>query len=157
MWSVADNGVPDPVARYLAGLLRRLGYRTDVHAITSENNGRLPARSRWNIQLQTVDFGPDYPSAAEISDLFLACDGAFTWRQFCDPRLDRAARRAESMRIRDPDRSAALWADIDRKLVDRAVWVPLVNERIVDFVSRRVRNYQFSPVYHFLPAQFWLR
>lgn len=61
------------------------------------------------------------------------------------------------MRIRDPDRSAALWANIDRELADRAVWAPLVNERIVDFVSRRVRNYQFSPVYHFMPAQFWLR
>jgi hypothetical protein len=29
--------------------------------------------------------------------------------------------------------------------------------RFAEFVSKRVRNYQFSPVGGFLPAQVWLR
>ena len=48
-------------------------------------------------------------------------------------------------------------ARLDRKLVDRAVWIPLVSQRIIDVVSMRLRNYEFSPVYHFLPAQATLR
>jgi hypothetical protein len=44
-----------------------------------------------------------------------------------------------------PHAAASLWARIDRKLVDRAVWVPLINEHGIDFVSARVRNYQFHP------------
>jgi len=157
VWSVSDTGAPDSVAVYMAGVLRRLGYRARVQAISGEHERKLPAAARWNMQLQPVGFGPDYPSASEIYSLFLACAGAFTWHHFCDPRLDRRALRAESMRLSNPLRSATLWSQIDRELVDRAVWVPLTNERIVDFVSPRVRNYEFSPVYHFLPAQVWLR
>ncbi|MDX6629856.1 MAG: hypothetical protein QOH00_2102 [Gaiellales bacterium] len=104
-----------------------------------------------------MDVGPDYPSAAEIFALFLACDGAFSSHQFCDPAVDRATLLAESLRISDPVRSASLWARLDRELVDRSVWVPLVTQRIVDIVSPRLRTYEFSPVYHFMPAQVWLR
>jgi hypothetical protein len=66
-------------------------------------------------------------------------------------------RQAEALRLTDPPRSARLWASLDRQVVDRAVWLPLVNQRVVDFVSQRVRQFQYSPVYHFLPAQVWLR
>jgi ABC-type oligopeptide transport system substrate-binding subunit len=100
-----------------------------------------------------VDFGPDYPSASETFSLFLACHGPYTWRQFCDPRLDASVRRADALELTAPERAAALWARLDRDIVRRAAWVPLVDERIIDVQSPRLRNYEFSPVYHFLPAQ----
>ena len=58
--------------------------------------------------------------------------------------------------LSDRDASIRLWAALDRRLVDRAIWAPLVNARIVDFVSDRLRGYQSSPIYHFLPAQAWV-
>jgi hypothetical protein len=36
-------------------------------------------------------------------------------------------------------------AGIDRQLVDRAIWAPIINERGVDFVSARVGNHQLQP------------
>ena len=78
-----------------------------------------------------VKFGPDHPSAA---------------------KLDRTMNLAESQRLDNPKSSAALWAHIDHELVNRAAWVPLLTQRIVDVVSPRLRNYEFSPVYHFMPA-----
>jgi hypothetical protein len=50
-------------------------------------------------------------------------------------------------------RSASRWARLDRELVDRAISVPLVSQRIVDIVSRRLRKYEFSPVYAVIPEQ----
>jgi peptide/nickel transport system substrate-binding protein len=156
IWTVSDNGAGEPAAPYIARALRHLGYRVDVRVISTAKVGRA-TREREGIQLQPIIFGPDYPSASEIFELFLACRGALTRHQFCDPRLDQAARRGEKLRLSAPQRSAAIWRHLDRELVDRAVWLPLVNQRIVDFVSRRLHNYEFSPVYHFLPAQTWLR
>jgi len=43
------------------------------------------------------------------------------------------------------------------RIADAAVWVPYATERDVDLVSRRVRNYEFNPVWGFLPDQAWLR
>ena len=38
-----------------------------------------------------------------------------------------------------------LWGQVDRKLTDLAVWLPLVNPRRIDLVSARVRDYAWSP------------
>jgi peptide/nickel transport system substrate-binding protein len=157
VWSVSDTGSPEPAAPYLAGVLKRLGYRAAVRMLTSEQLAKLSANASSRMQLHLVGFGPDYPSAAEIYSLFLSCHGQWAYHQFCDQRLDRTAEQAEALRLPDPRRSAKMWASIDRTLVDRAVWVPLITQRILDFVSPRLRNYEFSPVYHFLPAQAWLR
>jgi ABC-type transport system substrate-binding protein len=64
--------------------------------------------------------------------------------------------RASMVRAAHPGRSAALWTAIDRRLTDAAPWVPTVNERQVDLVSRRLRNYEFNPVWGFLPDQSWI-
>jgi peptide/nickel transport system substrate-binding protein len=157
VWTVSDTGSPEPAAPYLADVLKRLGYRADVRVITSEELAKLSPNASSQMQLHLVSFGPDYPSAAEIYSLFLSCNGQFAHHQFCDQRLDRTAEQAEALRLSDPRRSAEMWASIDHTLVDRAVWVPLITQRVLDFVSPRLRNYEFSPVYHFLPAQAWLR
>ena len=46
---------------------------------------------------------------------------------------------------------------LDRTLVDRAVIVPLFNERKAVLVSRRVGNFQFQPQGGVLLDQLWVR
>jgi peptide/nickel transport system substrate-binding protein len=157
IWDISDTGKAEPVVPYLARLLRQLGYRPHVRVLTSQQADHAPTALRATVDLMPVAFGPDYPSPAEAYSLFLACGGAYNWRQFCDRRLDAEAQQAEAARLTNPKRSAALWAHLDRQLVERAVWVPLTSQRIIDVVSKRLRNYEFSPVYHFLPAQASLR
>jgi peptide/nickel transport system substrate-binding protein len=153
IWDVSDTGRAEPIILYLARLLRTLGYRPRVRVVTSRQLQQAPFAIRAQVDLIPVSFGPDWPSPAETYSLFLSCGGPYNWNDFCDHTLDRKARQAEALRITDPRRSAAQWAAIDRQMVDRAVWVPLTSQRIVDVVSKRLRNYEFSPVYHFLPAQ----
>jgi DNA-binding SARP family transcriptional activator/ABC-type transport system substrate-binding protein len=153
VWSISDSSSAEPAAPYLASVLRLLGYRATVKVVTTQRYSAMSPATRAEMQLHLVTFGPDYPSASEIYSLFIACHGAITDGTFCDPQLDRSANRAEALRQTNPRKSALLWAKLDRTLVDRAIWVPLTTQRILDFVSSRLRDYQFSPVYHFLPAQ----
>jgi peptide/nickel transport system substrate-binding protein len=39
----------------------------------------------------------------------------------------------------------------------REPWLPLVTPKLIDFVSRRVGNYQYSPVWGMLIDQLWVR
>jgi DNA-binding SARP family transcriptional activator/ABC-type transport system substrate-binding protein len=153
VWSISDSGSPEPTAPYLASVLRRLGYRAEVRVVTTAQYSAMSPKAIAAMQLHLVTFGPDYPSASEIYSLFLACQGPLTDGTFCDHQLDRRAREAEAVRVTAPRRSAFLWARLDRTLVDRGIWVPLTTQPILDFVSSRLRDYKFSPVYHFLPAQ----
>jgi hypothetical protein len=50
-----------------------------------------------------------------------------------------------------------LWARIERELVDRAVWLPMVTHRTTDLVSRRIGNDQFHPLWGLLVDQLWVR
>jgi hypothetical protein len=65
--------------------------------------------------------------------------------------------RAESLHSRDPLAAARVWGLVDRRITNRAYWVPTVADRLVDLVSARVRKYQFQPVHGFLADQAWLR
>ncbi len=53
--------------------------------------------------------------------------------------------------------AAQLWAKLDRRLPDLAVWVPTVTPTSLDLLSPRVTNYHYNPVWGALADQFWIR
>ena len=157
LWTVSDNGRPGVGVPYLTALLRRLGYRASYKILTTKQINKVPASFRWSMQLLPRRLGRHHLGPNDFFSVFLTCDGVYTWHQFCDPGFDRRVRQAESLRHSQPARSAKLWASLDREAVDRALWVPVFNLRVVEFVSARVRHYQYSRAYHFLPAQAWVQ
>ena len=51
---------------------------------------------------------------------------------------------ASRLELHDPAKATALWTTIDHQLTDNAGWVPTVNPRAVELVSKRLRNYQYT-------------
>ena len=155
VWGSSDDLVPPQVPPYIAQVLRSLGYRVQLHLAPLAS---ITPTMRRTLQLSAEgDWLPDYPAPSAYLPLFFGCDGGHSHGYFCDPRLDRQMRRATTLQLTDPEQAATLWAAINRQLVDQAAWVPTVNVQFVEFVSKRVRNYQFSPVGGFIPTQVWLR
>ena len=77
--------------------------------------------------------------------------------EFCDPAVDRQITRAAALQATDPQAAAAQWAQLDRQLTDRAVFLPTVTPNEVDLLSRRARNFQYNPVWGALIDQLWIR
>lgn len=103
----------------------------------------------------------DYPSAADFINSLLSCaafaagsPGNTNLAELCDGRIDAQIRRA--MTETGPA-AAQLWTTIDHELADRAALVPLVSTTWIDFVSKRVGDYQFSWQAGPLLDQFWIR
>jgi peptide/nickel transport system substrate-binding protein len=157
VWAASDQlGIPHPLPAYVARVLRTLGYRARLRLAPY---AAFTPQKRRTLQL-TVDgdWTPDYPAPSSYLPQFFGCHGGNNRKRYvCSPRLDRQLRRASTLSARDPAAAAALWTRIDRDLTDRAFWVPTVNMREVDFVSRRLRNYQYQPVWGFLADQAHLR
>jgi ABC-type transport system substrate-binding protein len=140
---------------YLARVLRSLGYRARLHLVPFPT---LSPAFRSRIQLSVDgDWAPDYAAPSSYLPGFFGCHGGFNNDYFCDPPLDRTMRRATALQLRDPPRAAALWSQIDHELADQAYWVPTVSLRVPEIVSKRVQNYQHSPLWGFIPSQVWLR
>jgi len=79
------------------------------------------------------------------------------WSGFCDRRIEASIQRALALQTTDPYLANQLWARVDHAIVDQAPLVPLFSHRQVDFVSRRVGNYQFNPQWGLLLDQLWVR
>ena len=66
-------------------------------------------------------------------------------------------RAASAAELRDPAQASALWAKADQTIVDQAYWVPTVSSHAPELTSRRLRNYEYSPIWDFVADQAWLR
>jgi peptide/nickel transport system substrate-binding protein len=73
------------------------------------------------------------------------------------PMEPRQRPRAQAEQLSDPTGSRALWQRVDRELTDAAPWVPLMVTKDVNFLSKRVGNYQYSPQNGMLIDQLWVR
>jgi ABC-type transport system substrate-binding protein/DNA-binding SARP family transcriptional activator len=156
LWGSTDNSyVPQGLTVYLAGVLRHLGYRVRLHLVT---NATFTDALRARIQLSTDgDWVANYPDPSAYLPQFFGCGGGYSNGYYCDPRLDREMRQAGLLELSNPAKATALWAVIDRQITDAAPWVTYATENEVDLVSRRLRNYEFNPVWDLLVDQAWLR
>ena len=100
----------------------------------------------------------DYPAASNFIISLFTCEHSYTPSAgFCDPQIDAMIDRATQMQLDDPAAAGALWAEVDRAIVDQAPYVWLVNPIDVEFVSERVGNYQYNTEWYELLNQLWVR
>jgi YVTN family beta-propeller protein len=156
VWGGSDNiGVPRTVPAYVASVLRSLGYRTTLHMVPGS---RLTPALRRRIQLSVDgDWLPDYPAPSSLLPQFFGCNGGVSNGYVCDRGLDARMHRASLLELHSPAAGAAAWARVDREIVRDAYWVPTVRPREAEVVSKRLGNYQFNPVWGFIPDQAWVR
>jgi YVTN family beta-propeller protein len=165
VWNLGLLGESSSVGRYVVSLLDRLGYPTRIRDLTADPtaNGRF-ADSRTKAQVAIIGYFPNYPAASDYIRWFLSCQNfvpasptSANWPEFCDPRLDTQIRTALQSQSTSSPAATAQWASADRLASDQAPVVPLVIPSQIDFVSRRVGNYEYNPLYGMLPDQLWVR
>ena len=146
--------VPHQIPAYVAGVLRSLGYRVQLHLLPGT---QISQAMRRHYQL-TVDgdWLADYPDPSSYLPQFFSCGGGNGNGFYCSARLDHEMARATNLELQHLAQATAQWTSIDHQLTDQATWVPTVNERYVDFVSSRLHNYEYNSVWGFLADQSWL-
>jgi peptide/nickel transport system substrate-binding protein len=147
--------MPVPLGDYMIELLDQLGYVGSVEQVHTGDNFYTPDLE-FHVALDA--WGMDYPAASNfITNRFTCASSYHPSAGFCDPRIDAMIDRATQLQIDDPAAAGALWAEIDRAIVDQAPYVWLMNPIAVEFVSDRVGNYQYSQQWGSLLDQMWVR
>jgi YVTN family beta-propeller protein len=145
--------------------LKSLGYRVTLKPVRGDTYRGRVGDSRNRAQIGFYGAAASYPSPATFLDGLFSCaafvPGSFdnnNVSEFCDPSIDRQMRKAEAEQQSDPAGARALWQRVDREVTDAALWVPLIATKDVNFLSKRVGNYQFSPDgMGLLIDQLWVR
>jgi peptide/nickel transport system substrate-binding protein len=144
-------------------VLRSLGYRVAVKPIGDRYWG-VVGDSRNRAQIGFTGWALGYPDPGAFLAQVFSCAAFLPGDpdnlnpgEFCDPGIDRQMRRAQAEQLSDPTRSRARWQRVDREITDAAPWVPLMVTKDVNFLSKRVGNYQYSPQMGVLIDQLWVR
>jgi peptide/nickel transport system substrate-binding protein len=129
------------LGEYLVDPLGKIGYRGSVKPRSIE----AFYGPRKEFQMALGAWSSDYPAASNFINEFFTCDASLAPPSgFSDARIDEMVEEATAMQAIDPVAAGALWAEIDRAIVDQTPYVWLTNPNTIGFVSERVGNYQFS-------------
>jgi peptide/nickel transport system substrate-binding protein len=118
--------------------------------------------SKWNIGWSA--WYQDYPAPSDFLNVLLGCgsihpnsDASPNIAAFCDKSIQAKMDQAEAKSVSDPDAANEIWAEVDHEMTDQAPWVDMYNPKQIDFLSKRVGNYQWNPQWYILIDQLWVK
>jgi peptide/nickel transport system substrate-binding protein len=157
------------VSAYFVSVLKLLGYRAQLQVLgpdfgtffyyVDNSSHRAQAFGLWNV-------APDPLPSELIAQGAFACDGFVPGAsggsnpnisEWCDPAVDAQVKTAISDEQTNPQSSRALWTEIDRAITDQAPLIAVVIPQGIDFLSKRVGNYQRNPDLGILLDQLWVK
>jgi len=151
---------------YFVSLLNKLGYKAGIKTLNSSVQYSFVQDSRNKAQLSFSYWYPDYTSASNFLTTVVGCDGfrpastsSPNLSEFCDPAIQKKTERALKLAQTDQDAANELWAEIDKETTDQAPLVTLFIANRLDFVSKRLGNFQFNPSVtgNFMINQAWVK
>jgi peptide/nickel transport system substrate-binding protein len=159
--AVKVNTTNDPVGKglglYFVGLLNKLGYKATLQAMSPDIQYPYSQNSKNKVQFAWSSWYQDYPAASDFLNILLGC-GSFhpnsnsspNIAEYCNKSVQAQMDKALKTGITDPEGANAIWAKVDKAVVDQAAWDPIFNPKLIDFVSSRLKNHVFSPQWYFL-------
>ena len=151
---------------YFVSLLNKLGYKAGIKTLNSSVQYSFVQDSRNKAQLSFSYWYPDYTSASNFLTTVVGCDGFHpastsspNLSEFCDPAIQKKTEQALKLAQTDQDAANELWAEIDKETTDQAPLVTLFIANRLDFVSKRLGNFQFNPSVtgNFMINQAWVK
>jgi peptide/nickel transport system substrate-binding protein len=145
---------------YFVGLLNKLGYKAQLQALSPDIQYPYCQNSKNKIQFCYSSWYQDYPAASDFLNILLGCssfvpnsNASPNIAEFCNQPIQAQMNAALQQGITDPSGANTKWAAVDKAVTDQAPWVSMFNPRYLNFVSKRVKGFQFSPQWYFLIDQ----
>lgn len=159
-----DTPISRSVGVYLQSVLTDLGYQTSLKALSTNVQFTYLSNSNNNVQIGVTAWYQDYPAASDFLNVLLSCasfhpgsDSSVNISGFCDQDIDAKMQLAMTTSITDPKKANEIWAEVDKDVIDKSPWAVMVNPKHIDFVSKRVGNYQFNPQIYWMVYQSWVK
>jgi ABC-type transport system substrate-binding protein len=150
------------------------GFSTTLYSLNSDPSPEIAAVIQQSlaqigvtVRLQNVAFGEftgaifkpktaamsqawwqwDFPDPSDFVDALFTCAARGGWNVnwFCDAGIDRLANQARGEQ--NVATRIALYRQIEQKVMDTAIWVPLYNATEVDVHSPALHGYYIHPVW----------
>ncbi len=161
---ISDNTVQRNLGTYLVSVLNQLGYKATLHTLSSDIEFTYIQNSNNKMQIGVSSWVQDYPAPSDFLNVMFSCasfhpgsDASVNISGFCDPKLDARMRQATALSITDAPAANKIWSEVDRTITDQAPVAVMFVPRQIDFVSKRVGNFTFTPQDNWIITQSWVQ
>jgi peptide/nickel transport system substrate-binding protein len=161
---VQEDEVNKSIGEYVQSLLNQIGYKATLKPLSANIQFTYIQNTKNKVQLALTSWYQDYPAASDFLNVLLSCasyhpgsDSSINISGFCDKGVD--AQMQDALKTEQTGMPAAnqKWGQVDQAVMQKSPLVPLFNPKIVDFVSTKVGNYQFSKQFYMLVSQLWVK
>jgi len=167
---VVVNSATDETSKALAlqmvSDLNKIGYKASTQLLNASIQYPYVQNSnnhkKWNVAWSA--WYQDYPVPSDFLNVLLGCgsihpgsDASPNIAAFCDQAIQAKMTQASNMQLTNLAGANELWAQVDHEVTDQAPWVDLYNPKQIDFLSKRVGNYQWNPQWYILIDQLWVQ
>jgi peptide/nickel transport system substrate-binding protein len=145
---------------YFVSLLNKLGYKAQLQALSADIQYPYCQNSKNKVQFCYSSWYQDYPAASDFLNVLLGCSdfvpnssASPNISEFCVKPIQAQMNAALKTGILNPTAANTQWAAVDKAVTDQAPWVSMFNPKYLNFVSKRVKGFLFSPQWYFLIDQ----
>ena len=159
-----DGAVGKNIGTYLVSVLNQLGYKATTHSLSGDIEYTYIQNSNNKMQIGVSYYAQDYPAPSDFLNVMYSCasfhpgsDASINISGFCDHKIDARMQQALALSVTDAEGANQIWSEVDRSITDQAPAAVLFVPRQVDFVSKRVGNFNFSPQDNWIITQSWVQ
>jgi peptide/nickel transport system substrate-binding protein len=161
---VEDKTVAKSVGVYVQSVLTELGYVAEVKPLSPDIQFTYIQNTNNKVQISLQYWYQDYPAASDFLNILYGCgsftpgsDSSINISGYCNKDVDAKMQKALALGVTDPEAANKMWAEIDRAVTDDAAAAAIFTPKHLDFVSKRVGNFQFNYQFYWMVTQSWVQ
>jgi peptide/nickel transport system substrate-binding protein len=159
-----DTAVSKAIAVYLQSVLNEIGYQAEVKPISPNIQFTYIQNTNNKVQISLSQWYQDYPAASNFLNVLFGCgsftegsDSSINIAGFCNETVEAKMKEAFALAPTDPEAANKIWAEVDRMVMEQAPAAPLFTPKHIDFVSKRLGNFQFNAQFYWMVTQSWVQ
>jgi len=160
----ANDTVNKSIGEYVQSVLNSIGYKATLKPLSSNIQFTYIQNTKNKVQISLSQWYQDYPAASDFINVLYGCenfhpnsDASINISGYCNQSVQAQIEAALTQSVTDPTGANSAWAKIDQEITDQAASATLFNPKLIDFVSSRVGNYEFSKQFYMLIDQLWVK
>jgi peptide/nickel transport system substrate-binding protein len=157
---VSDDEVNKAMGEYVQSVLNQIGYKATLKPISSNIQFTYIQNTKNKVQISVTQWYQDFPAAMDFLYILLGCesfvpgsDSSINMAGYCNKTINDRMIAAMDLGVTDQESANKEWGDIDEAVMAESPVAVAFTPKQVDFLSARVKNYNFSKQFYMLVSQ----
>lgn len=156
----SDDEVNKQMGEYLQSVLNEIGYKATLKPISSNIQFTYIQNTKNKVHISVTQWYQDFPAAMDFEYILLGCesftpgsDSSINIAGYCDKAHNKRMVDAMALGVTDQAAADKEWGEIDEIIMAQSPVAVAFTPKQVDFLSKRVKNYNFSKQFYMLVSQ----